>query len=104
MTGTSLNAKLAINDNNKFSHTAGCACSYSGTHGYNLILAQIILNVAMALAFTVDRISGLKGTVSKVEGGRGEKLGNSLVEDAQLRCQKIGSIMGIMMVGREQGG
>lgn len=104
VTSTSLNANLAINDSNKLAHAAGCACSYSSTQGCNLIRAQIILNVPMALTFAVDRSSGLKGIVSKVEGRRGEKLGNSLVEDTQLGCQKIGSIMGIMMVGHEQGG
>ena len=102
MTSSSLNANLACNDTNNLAHTAACASSHSSTHGCNLIAVQIIFNVATAHALAVDRFSGLKGTFSKIEGRRRENLSNSLVEDTQLRCQKIGSIMGIMMVCREQ--
>lgn len=65
MTSTSLNANLAVNDTNDYGDTAGCTTRDSIANGVNLKAAQAIFNVAMALAFAVDRASRLNGTVLK---------------------------------------
>ena len=58
--------------------------------------------MTLALAFNCG--SRLNGVVSRAGRMRREDIGKSLVEDAQLCCQEVGSVMIMKGVGREQRG
>lgn len=52
----------------------------------------------MAFTLAVYRTPGFDGTFSGIVVGRGKTIGDLLIEDTQLRREKIGSIMGVIVV------
>jgi hypothetical protein len=81
MASASFSAYLALNNLNDCAHAASRCLADGTTRHLDLEVAQIILNVTMALALAVHRTSGFDGTFSGNVGRRDKHVEDSLVED-----------------------